>query len=161
MLEFRVLGPIEARADGRALALGGPRRRALLARLLLDVGSFVSTDRLIDDLWNGHAADSALHSLHVYVSELRRALGPEAGAALEREGKGYRLAIGSEQLDAARFERLLDEARRAAGERAHNRTHALASEALALWAGEAYADVAYDAWAAGEIARPRRAPPGG
>ena len=153
MLDFRVLGPVEVRDDGRALALGGPRRRALLARLLLDAGSFVSADRLIDDLWGEGAGESALHSLHVYVSELRRALGPEGATALEREGRGYRLAIGADQLDAARFERLLAEARRAGGERAHNRSRTLTTEALELWRGEPYADVTYEAWAAGEIAR--------
>jgi predicted ATPase/DNA-binding SARP family transcriptional activator len=153
VLDFRVLGPVEARDDGRALALGGPRRRALLARLLLDAGSFVSSDRLIDDLWGAQAADSALHSLHVYVSELRRALGPDAASTLEREGRGYRLALGADQLDAARFERMLDEARRAGGERAHNRARTLTTEALALWRGDPYADVTYEAWAEGEIAR--------
>ena len=153
MLEFRVLGPVEVRDEGRALVLGGPRRRALLARLLLDAGSFVSADRLIDDLWAGQAAESALHSLHVYVSELRRALGPAAASILEREGRGYRLALGADQLDAARFERLLGEARRAGGEHAHNRARMLATEALELWHGEPYADVTYEGWAAGEIAR--------
>jgi predicted ATPase/DNA-binding SARP family transcriptional activator len=153
VLDFRVLGPIEARDGERALAVGGPRRRALLARLLLDSGSFVSADRLIDDLWSGHPAESALHSLHVYISEMRRALGPDATTVLERGGRGYRLALEPDQLDAARFERLLAEARRAGGERAHGRARALATEALALWRGEPYADVTYEPWAAGEIAR--------
>jgi predicted ATPase/DNA-binding SARP family transcriptional activator len=153
VLDFRVLGPVEVRDEGRALVLGGPRRRALLARLLLDAGSFVSADRLIEDLWSGQAGESALHSLHVYVSELRRALGAEAATTIEREGRGYRAAIAPDQLDAARFERLLGEARRAGGEHAHTRARALTTEALELWRGEPYADVTYEAWAAGEVAR--------
>jgi predicted ATPase/DNA-binding SARP family transcriptional activator len=152
LLDFRVLGPVEVRDGSAARALGGPRRKALLLRLLLDAGSFVSADRLVDDLWRGQPAASALHSLHVYVSELRRALGPGA-AMLEREGRGYRVALGSDQLDAARFERMLAEARRASGERAHHRAAALTTGALALWRGEPYADVTYEEWAAGEIAR--------
>jgi hypothetical protein len=36
-VDFRVLGPVEARAEGRPLALGGARQRALLAVLLLRV----------------------------------------------------------------------------------------------------------------------------
>jgi len=41
-VEFQPLGPIEARDDGRPLALSGPRRKALLARLLLDQARMVT-----------------------------------------------------------------------------------------------------------------------
>jgi len=34
-MEFRILGPIEVVKDGRAVPLGGPRPRALLALLLI------------------------------------------------------------------------------------------------------------------------------
>ena len=48
MLEFSVLGPLEVRADGQPLALGGAKRRALLALLLVRANEVVSTDRLIE-----------------------------------------------------------------------------------------------------------------
>ncbi len=51
MLEFRVLGPVQAVRDGRELALGGPRRRAVLALLLVAGGRVVPAERLAEDLW--------------------------------------------------------------------------------------------------------------
>lgn len=51
-MRFGVLGPTRAwRADGREVVIGGPRLRALLARLLVDAGQLVATDRLVDDLY--------------------------------------------------------------------------------------------------------------
>jgi len=41
VLEFRVLRPVQAVRDGRELALGGPRRRAVLTLLLLVAGGRV------------------------------------------------------------------------------------------------------------------------
>ncbi len=50
-MEFRVLGPLEVTSEGRLLDLGGAKQRALLAMLLLDANTVVSTDRLTDGLW--------------------------------------------------------------------------------------------------------------
>ena len=51
MLEFRILGPVQAVRDGRELALGGPWRRAVLALLLVAGGRVVPAERLAEDLW--------------------------------------------------------------------------------------------------------------
>ena len=50
-MDFRILGPLEALDDGRPVALGGSKQRALLALLLLHVNMPLSTERLIDELW--------------------------------------------------------------------------------------------------------------
>lgn len=50
-MEFCVLGPLEVRDDGRPLALGGTRKRALLATLLLNANRPISIERLVDALW--------------------------------------------------------------------------------------------------------------
>ena len=47
-MEFTILGPLEARAGGRVLPLGGPKQRAVLAQLLLSAGEVVSRDRLVE-----------------------------------------------------------------------------------------------------------------
>jgi DNA-binding SARP family transcriptional activator len=52
-MEFRILGPLEAVADGRVVALDAAKPRALLAILLLHAGEPVSRDRLVEDLWDG------------------------------------------------------------------------------------------------------------
>jgi DNA-binding SARP family transcriptional activator len=43
-VEFRILGPLEVVEYDQALALGGPKQRAVLAVLLLHRGQVVSTD---------------------------------------------------------------------------------------------------------------------
>src|SRR5262245_32032982 len=54
-MEFRILGPVEVVWDGRVVALGPSKQRALLALLLLHVNEVVSRDRLIEDLWGERA----------------------------------------------------------------------------------------------------------
>lgn len=79
-MDFRILGPLEVTAEGRALALGGRKQRALLAILLLNVNEVVSSERLIDDLWGEHPPDSASNMVQVYVSKLRKQLAGTDGA---------------------------------------------------------------------------------
>src|SRR5262249_40857270 len=135
-MEFLVLGTIEARIDGRALSLGGPKQRALLALLLLDANEIVSRDRLVDALWGERAPASAQRSLDSYVSRLRSLLGADR---IERRPPGYRIHVDPDELDLVRFEALLKEGRAAAGDPAVARDRL--TEALALWRGHALADL--------------------
>jgi predicted ATPase/DNA-binding SARP family transcriptional activator len=136
--QFRILGPVEALLDGAPAALGAPKQRALLALLLVDRGRVVSAEQLVDGIWGENPPASALQSLQVYVHGLRRALG---GGLIETAGRGYRAAVGEEQLDLARFERALERGRKAldAG-RAEDAADEL-REALAVWRGPALADL--------------------
>src|ERR1051326_127193 len=86
-MEFRILGPLEVRSDGYAIDLGGAKQRALLAALLLDANNVVSTDRLIDALWEDNPPETAPKALQVYVSGLRKLLGKER---VETRAPGYR-----------------------------------------------------------------------
>ncbi|MFI9839960.1 BTAD domain-containing putative transcriptional regulator [Nonomuraea sp. NPDC051941] len=154
-MEFRVLGPLEVRAgDGRAVALGGARPRAVLARLLVARGTVVSSDALIDDLYAGAPPPSALPTLHSYVSNLRRALEPgrlpraRPGLLIGRP-PGYLLA--AEHVDADRFAELL----RRAGLRPPVAALACLEEALGLWRGTPYGEFAEEPWAVTEVSRLR------
>jgi predicted ATPase len=152
-LEFRLLGPLEARAADRSLPLGGKKQRALLALLLLNANEVVSIDRLIDELWGEHPPATAVHTVRVYVSELRKALrGGGAQQTLLTREPGYVLALEPDQLDLGRFSRLTAEARRALAENEHERAAHGLHEALALWRGPALADVANEPFAQKEIA---------
>jgi DNA-binding SARP family transcriptional activator/ABC-type transport system substrate-binding protein len=150
-MEFRLLGPIEAVRDDRSLPLGGAKPRALLTLLLLHAGQVVSRDRLIEALWPGRPPGSAEHSLDVQVSRLRKAFAPDE-LLLTRSG-GYVLEVEPDAVDAARFERLLDDGRRAnaAGEP----VDALRSlePALALWRGQALAEVGHEDFARADADR--------
>ena len=136
MVEFAVLGPLEVRADGRQLALGGPKQRAVLAMLLLHAGRPVSRDRLIDGLWGESPPVSAGHTLDDYVSRLRRLLGADR---IERRPSGYLIRVEPGELDLERFEALLERrcAAAAAGDAVTAR--AVLGDALGLWRGAALA----------------------
>ena len=71
---FGVLGPLQVRAAGAAVRLGGTKPRAVLATLLLQPGGFVSLDLLTEVLWPGGAPPSAVANVRTYVRTLRRAL---------------------------------------------------------------------------------------
>src|SRR5829696_277581 len=110
MLEFAILGPLEVRHDGRLVEVGGTRRRAVLAALLLRGGEPVAADVLLHALWGEDVSPTVVKSLHMHVSRLRKALGPAAGR-LRTEALGYRLLVAPGELDAERFERALDQGR--------------------------------------------------
>ena len=149
-MEFRVLGPFEVSERGRPLEVGAGKQRALLALLLLRGGEVVSTDRLIDALWGEDPPPSALNSVHVYVSHLRKALG---NGHLETRGHGYLFMLEPDQLDLDRFERLLGDGRAllAAGE--PGQAAETLRAALALWRGPPLSDFASEPFAQVEIAR--------
>jgi DNA-binding SARP family transcriptional activator len=151
-VDFRVLGPVEARAEGRPLALAGARQRALLAVLLLRAGEPVSRERVIADLWGERPPDGAVKTVQAVVSRLRRALGGEA-ARLVSSAAGYRLRVEPDELDLGRFERLCADGRRALAAGRHERAAARLRAALAEWRGPPLADVAFEPFAAPEVAR--------
>ena len=150
MLQYRLLGPLEVAAEGAALALGGPRQRAVLARLLVDVGRVVSTDALVDAVWGDEPPPTAVKTLQKYVVELRKSLGP--GVLLTR-GRGYVLAAASEQVDALCFERLMEDASKAERAGDLDRAIALRGEAEGLWRGDVLCDRRDAAFVAPERAR--------
>jgi DNA-binding SARP family transcriptional activator len=145
-MEFRLLGPLEVAGTDGALELGGAKQRALLAMLLLHAGEVVSTDRLIDTLWGATPPLRAGKSIQVYVSRLRKTL---ADDRLVTRTPGYVLYVEPEELDLARFEQLVADAREAPPELAASSL----SEALSLWRGPPLADLAYEQFAQPEIAR--------
>jgi DNA-binding SARP family transcriptional activator len=152
-LRVGLLGPFELRhGGGEPLALGGLRQRALLAILALPPNEVVSTDRLIDSLWGESPPSDATHTVRVFVSRLRQALGPSRGR-LVTIAPGYRLTLDAVEIDAERSERLYNEARAAMAALRPADAAAKLSEALALWRGPPLADFTYEAFAQGTIAR--------
>ena len=151
-LELGILGPIEVRTDGVPASLGGPRQRAVLAVLAINPNQVVSVDRLVDDIWGEHPPATAVHTLHVFVSRLRRAMSA-AGERLLTRPPGYVLELGMDELDADRFERLYDTARAAMAAGRAEDAVALLSQAHALWRGRPLADFTYEPFAQGAIAR--------
>ncbi|WP_067983543.1 BTAD domain-containing putative transcriptional regulator [Nocardia caishijiensis] len=155
MVLIRVLGSFAAEVGGEPLPLGGPRQRGVLALLVAARGQVVPVDRLVEDLWRGEAPSRALASLQAYVSNLRRLLEPDRpprapARLLVSAAPGYALHLPEHAVDAWRFEELLEQARTLTDP---EDSRARLDEALALWRGPAFAEVADEPWVIAETAR--------
>ena len=137
---FEVLGPLVVRTDtGEPVVVPDAKVRVLLLDLLVNCGRPVSADRLIDDLWGDHPPRNATGTLQARVSQLRTALAraePGARALVAFGPAGYTLDVPAEVVDSNKFEGLLDAARES------SQPMELLREALGLWRGPAYAEVA-------------------
>jgi DNA-binding SARP family transcriptional activator len=137
-MEFQLLGPLEASEAGRAISVGGPKQRVVLAHLLLNANRVVTVERLIDAVWGDDPPPTARNTVQTYIRLLRKAVGAER---IQHRSSGYVLTVTADEVDALRFEALVGRGRAllptdpaAAVE--------LLDEAMALWRGPALADVA-------------------
>ncbi|HEY7488109.1 MAG TPA: BTAD domain-containing putative transcriptional regulator [Streptosporangiaceae bacterium] len=147
-----VLGPVAAWDDaGDAVALKGPRHRAVLARLIVARRRVVPVALLVDDLWDDPPA-GAVGAVRTFVAALRRALEPERpprtpSRLLVTEGPGYALRPERDAVDAWRFERALATAAQSPPDQGR------LIEALGWWRGPALAQFADEPWARAERSR--------
>jgi ABC-type transport system substrate-binding protein/DNA-binding SARP family transcriptional activator len=154
-MEFSVLGPLEVRHEGSDVPLGSRKQRAVLAILLLRANEVVSRDTLIDELWGERPPPTADHTFQVYVSRLRTALrssGAGDDVLVTRPG-GYLLRVAPGELDLHRFERLVEDGRRALEAGSPDRAAERLRKALSLWRGPALADVAFEPFARVDVDR--------
>ena len=135
--EVGLLGSVEVRASGAVVPITGAKLKAIVALLALSSPHPVSADRLIDEVWEHDLPGNPANSLHAQVSSLRRLLGRNA---IERRGQGYLLAVGPDDVDAIRFERLVRAGREAG---AHDPEAAIPrfAAALSLVRGPALGDL--------------------
>lgn len=115
-LRFRLLGPLQTHRGTKALELGPPKQRALLAVLLLRPGLETGVDQLIEALWGEDHPAYAKNLIQKSVSGLRGLLSPDAadagdkgdgrGVRLEWSAGGYRMDIGDAEADLYAYERL-------------------------------------------------------
>jgi predicted ATPase/DNA-binding SARP family transcriptional activator len=151
-LQIAILGSVEPRVDETVVGVPAGKQRALFALLALHAPQPVSAESAVDALWPRGEPAEAMRNLRVTVSRLRRSLGA-AGSALETVASGYRLAVEPDQIDAWRFETLIGSARAARLDGDEATARRLLDDALALWRGPALADVAFESFAQGDIAR--------
>jgi DNA-binding SARP family transcriptional activator len=154
-MDFRILGPLEALAEGRDVVPAGTKQRALLALLLLHANETLSRDRLIDELWGESPPATATKTVQVHVSRLRKALsaGNGVGAVILTRERGYQLRVDPEQLDSHRFERLVAEGRTELAAGHPERAASAFESALAMWRGAPLADLADEPFAQRESGR--------
>lgn len=143
-----LLGPLEVRLDGAPVAVRGPVRQAVLARLAVDAGRPVPADVLAEDVWDGRPPGGWRATLQSHLSHLRKDLG--AADVVRTTPSGYLLDVAPTAVDAARFARDVARARELTDPAA--RSDRLAA-ALAVWRGDALAGLHAAAWARNEAAR--------
>ena len=143
-MEFLVLGSLQVRADdGRGLRVGAGKQRVLLAMLVLQAGTTVGDQDLIEAIWGSRPPRSAVANLRTYASGLRRLLqgGARVGVRLLTEPGGYRLEVDRDTVDVLRWWGLLAQA-----DAAHRRGDLAEvvrglEGALGLWRGAPLADL--------------------
>ena len=140
MIDFNVLGPVQVSLGDDEIVVMTPKRRALLALLVLNHGRLVPTDVLIDELWGDSPPANAASSLQAHVSHLRRALG-DGAPPIVSQSAGYLLRVDPERVDVVRFERLGAQGRDAADAGDHAQAARHLRGALALWRGRPFEDL--------------------
>src|SRR6516165_10681241 len=156
--QFGILGPLEVSRAGRAVSLGGPRQRAVLALLLLEANRVVSMDRLAEDLWGGDPPEGWATTLQTYVFHLRQALEPDrsrgaASGVLVTRDRGYLLRVDREHLDGALFQDGFAAGRAALEAGRYAEAAETLRKALDLWRSPVLADLADYAFTRPEAAR--------
>lgn len=153
-MEFRLLGKLEALADGQQAPLGPRKRRAILAVLLLHANEVMPAERLVELVWGNDSPRTAIHAVHNHVSQLRKVLVEAVdGPVIETVSPGYVLRAESASIDAARFELLVAEGRRAISDGDRRRGRESLQTALDMWRGEPLADFPYADFAQAERRR--------
>ncbi|NBM17268.1 AfsR/SARP family transcriptional regulator [Streptomyces sp. GC420] len=145
-MRYRVLGPVHMAPRTPSAA----KPRAVLATLLMQSNTVVSTHTLIDELWSSEPPRTATTTLQVYVSQLRKALLEGADAAAEESGTvqplltrppGYLMRVAPDELDLSVFESLRTEGRAAYDQREYGTASHLLGRALGLWTGPALSGI--------------------
>ncbi|MEV7995896.1 BTAD domain-containing putative transcriptional regulator [Streptomyces sp. NPDC086077] len=140
-MRYRVLGPVHMTPRTPSAA----KPRAVLATLLVQSNTVVSTHTLIDELWGAEPPRTATTTLQVYVSQLRKILLENTGGAaaqpLLTQPPGYLMRVAPEELDLTVFESLRAEGRAAYGRQEYAAASRALSRALGLWTGPALSGI--------------------
>ena len=133
-----VLGPPAIAVEGSIVAVSGRRVQGLLAALVLSVNHAIRIERLIEIVWPGGEPASGANALQSHVSKLRSLLGEDAIVSTDH---CYALVADCAEVDACAFEHsvvgaldVMDAEPRQA--------RSMLLEALSLWRGPAYAELA-------------------
>lgn len=132
---IQVLGPLAVDGSGRL----GPRDRAVLLALTVRQGGSVTADELTDAVWADHPPPSAHKNLQSCVVRLRKALGANV---IETTSEGYRLGVPAQDLDSEQFETQVTRAHELLALGETDRVVYVLEQALSLWRGSPFTDLA-------------------
>lgn len=140
-MRYRLLGSMTAYDANGSLRLGGFRQRTVLAILLMSTDRTVDIDALTEQVWDGSPPPKPIASLRAYVANLRRLLADDQRTdRLVTDGRGYRLQLGSDEIDAQVFEAKVDEGKRSLAAGDASAAGRALDEALGLWRGTPFGE---------------------
>lgn len=148
LVAVRLFGTFELRRRGVALSaadIGGRKPRQILEILLLNLGTPVSKDQIIETLWGSGAGKGTVATLESYISGIRRAIQPgnTKTGPLRTANGGYVIDPALVDLDLFRFRQLVGKAAQASPREAY----AFLTEALELAAEPLLASELASDWA--------------
>lgn len=152
--DIGVLGSLSVQAEDESVPIRRGLPRILLSCLVLDRGRPVSAAALIDRLWADQLPNNPSNALQTQIAYLRRALGGADVAPIATVPSGY--VLDGVDVDVDRFEAALARGRESTDRSSEpTLSDALAAydEALSLWRGSPYSDVAGHEFAVAEIVR--------
>ena len=137
-MRIALLGPVEVVADGGVvLSIPSRRQRQLLIALALNNNAIVPVDTLTELIWGDQLPADPGGTVQTTVSRLRRLL-PDA-AEIVTHPTGYKLSCPPDSLDTDLFHTSVARMR---GSAAADRLE-LGTQALALWRGEPFPELAH------------------
>jgi DNA-binding SARP family transcriptional activator/WD40 repeat protein len=134
-MEVRVFGALTL-DDGRVPL--APRDRAVMGALTIRLGESVSDASLATAVWGDDPPASWSHVVRGCIMRLRRLIAP---ARVETTPHGYRLSRENIEVDAERFERLLERGSQQLEIGEPERAAHTLAEALALWRGDPFVEL--------------------
>ncbi|MCA6091844.1 winged helix-turn-helix domain-containing protein [Streptomyces sp. SCA3-4] len=132
-VSFGILGRLTVTVGDHPVDPGPPKQRLLLASLLCNANSVVSTEQLTDTLWHADPPRTARKNLQVYVAALRKAI----GGRIRWSSPGYVVDAAPEELDLLRFEAFTASGRRLRRQDDKEAAARLLGAALRCWRGPA------------------------
>lgn len=145
-MEIKVLGPLEATANGQSVAPTAAKPRQVLALLALRAGEVVSVRTLLEEIWGENPPRSALTTLQTYILQLRRRIGRalspgSAKVILVTRYNSYLFPSDAVSVDAQVYERLSEGGTRAWELGDYVSASRMLRQALDLWSGQVLVDV--------------------
>jgi DNA-binding SARP family transcriptional activator len=141
-VHYRILGPLEVHWAGRTVQLRGEQQRRLLAVLLLNAGTIVHFERLIDELWPVPPV-TARRQVYNLASALRVSIAGQGGPpdAIQTSAAGYQIRLEPGELDAEVFREHLIRADLAVTAGLLEEAVRQLTAGLGLWRGPVLADL--------------------
>lgn len=133
-----LLGPLVVGAEGEDFTPSAPKVLQVLSMLAFRANKLVSTELLIQEIWDDSPPRSARTTIQTYIYQIRRILariGPDLDERLVTSVPGYILYLDEGAIDVQVFESLVERGRRFHGEKKWDESAETLRQALHLWRG--------------------------